>query len=384
MIKFLNLIFEKYLLFSFIVRSYLLPSKKRKCLLISHEATLSGAPVVLYNVAKILKNNGWVPVILSPYDGPLFREARRSNIIMYRCHWKNIACCAQYGAKHYDLIVINTAVNGYIVDRIQNCAKCPVLWWIHESAAVYSDACIRQLPVAVTSSIRILAGGAYAKRQIEHYRPNYEIQTLLYPSLDLKGIITERNDEKSRKINFYCIGTFEKRKAQDLLVMAIKRLPINILKDCIFSFIGRIGSKEIYNSAQSLVDLPHTQCVVLDSMPLDQLYQEYQKMDILVCPSRDDPMPVVIADALSLGKIVICSSNTGSAELLRINNAGFVFESDSVSDLVKAIDKAITLVQQKNKRLYYSARARHTYDNYFSEKAFLRNFYNIVKSCNLK
>ena len=358
-------------------------SKKKKCLLISHEASLSGAPVVLYNLAKILKREGWIPVILSPHDGPLFSEAKRSNIKIYRCHWRNVTCCAKIGSKKYDLIIINTAVNGYIVDRVQHCTKCPVIWWIHESAAVYSDACIQQLPIEVTSRIQIFAGGGYAKKQIKRYRHNYQIRSLLYPTLDLKNIHTVCKNSTSRKINFYCIGTFEERKAQDLFVRAIKLLPNCILKESCFVFIGRIGSREIYNSVQSLLSHENIHCVVMDALPLEELYKEYQKMDVLVCPSRDDPMPVVIADALSLGKIVICSSNTGSAEIIKENNAGFVFESDSVSELVKSIKEAVMIFEQKEMRLYYSVQARRVYENNFSEEAFLRNFKEILKKFKL-
>ncbi len=382
MVRLLDFLIEKMLFLLFVIRSSFLV-RKRKCLLISHEASLSGAPVVLLNVAKILCTLGWTPIILSPYRGPLFSEARQNKITMLRCHWRNIVRCAQFGAKRYDLIIVNTSVNGYVVNGLQDFDYCPVLWWIHESAAVYSDACIRQLPVEVKGHIKICAGGDYAKSQLRRFRPNYNIQTLLYPTLDLKKIISEEAVECSKKINLYCIGTIEERKGQDLLVRAIKQLPQDVLNECCFTFIGRIGSPEIYSTVKSLVSCKGVACESMGTVPLKDLYKQYQKMDVLICPSRDDPMPVVVADALSLGKIVVCSSNTGCASILTANNAGIVFQNNSVTDLTNSIIEAIRIVKQKRLRSIYSARARSAYKDNFSEDSFLKSFEILLRKLNL-
>ncbi len=377
----LDLFCEKYLLILFLLKSRFLPSKKKKCLLISHEASLTGAPVVLYSLAKILSKNGWLPVLLSPYYGPLFNEANRSNLTMSRCHWRNFDYSVLLGSKYYDLIVVNTAVNGYVVSRLQNLDGCPILWWIHESAAVYSDDCIRQLPMHITHRVHIFAVGSYAKIQLERYRPKYNIQLLLYPSLDLQQICSI--NEESKTVRLYCIGGFQNRKAQDLLAQAIKLLPKEILNCCHFTFIGKIFCEEVFSAVQSLLNYKEVKCRIVDEMPREELYKEYQKLDVLVCPSRDDPMPVVVAEALSLGKIVICSTNTGSAKIINNYKAGIVFNSDSVNELVESIKLAVRVFNQKEVKNYYSLRARKAYEDNFSESIFTININRILANLNL-
>ena len=45
--------------------------KKRNVLLITHELTLTGAPIALHYAAKSLLENGDYPIIISPFDGSL-------------------------------------------------------------------------------------------------------------------------------------------------------------------------------------------------------------------------------------------------------------------------------------------------------------------------
>ena len=43
---------------------------EKKALFVMHELSLTGAPIVMYNFANLLKSKGWQVVIASPQDAP--------------------------------------------------------------------------------------------------------------------------------------------------------------------------------------------------------------------------------------------------------------------------------------------------------------------------
>ena len=344
---------------SLFIRNFLLYKKGKNCLLISHEATLSGAPVVLLHLAQVLQTQGWNPIVAFPHKGPLLKILHQFNIETLYCNWRFFAECMAFFSKYCRFCVINTAVNGYIVELIQSSGK-PIIWWIHESKAVYSEACIRQLPETIAKNTKIYAGGEYAREQLLKFRPNYNVEILLYPTKDLIGRENQKINftKQHSKISFYCVGTFEKRKGQDLLAKAIRLLSKDQLKQCRFVFIGKPQDKEIYNDLCSMHQKFHEiDLQIRKTIPLDELYLEYSQMDVLVCPSRDDPMPVVVTDALSLGKIVICSTATGSASIIRRNESGLLFESENITDLAYKLSAAIDLCKS-GQSLSLSKKAR--------------------------
>jgi glycosyltransferase involved in cell wall biosynthesis len=60
-------------------------------------------------------------------------------------------------------------------------------------------------------------------------------------------------------------------------------------------------------------------------------------IDVLICPSREDPMPAVVVEAMKNRKATIVSSACGIAEYIRERVNGLVFESENVDDLKNKI-----------------------------------------------
>ena len=83
-------------------------------------------------------------------------------------------------------------------------------------------------------------------------------------------------------------------------------------------------------------------------------------------------MPMVVAEACQFSKCIICSNNTGSADLIRESNAGMVYFEDDPDQLYecivqihKAIKNGSTGAMRNN--------ARDVYERYFSETVFYSN-----------
>ena len=361
-----------------LVVNYMELSNKNSVLLISHDASLSGAPVALLRMAEVLREMGYSIYFLSPTDGSIRSELENRGISFDV--FPDISSIIAEVASKFSFIVVNTSVNGNVITRLSG-LTVPVIWWIHESRAVYSPECVSQLPLSLNSNIHVYAGGSYARRVIKSFRPQYAVQELIYTTEDLllfspRNMVTCSPMQHQRRLIFACVGSIEERKGQDILVKAIESLPKSILSSCLFLFVGRVFSEEIYNKIRSLCKRYPEQVKYVSPMDLETLRQFYNSIDVLICSSRDDPMPVVVADVLSLGKIVICSNNTGSAELLRQYSSGFVYETDSDKQLASCICKVVML---SGEQIICEARkGREVFERTFSHEVFSNNLRKLL------
>lgn len=105
-------------------------------MILSHELTMTGAPIVLTSAVPVLRSMGFEVVVLGPADGgslPLFLDAgaavvTRSDCVMNSPLW-GLATSA-------DFVLANTVVEAAAVSTL-NGSFVPVLWWLHDAFAGY-------------------------------------------------------------------------------------------------------------------------------------------------------------------------------------------------------------------------------------------------------
>jgi glycosyltransferase involved in cell wall biosynthesis len=137
-----------------------------------------------------------------------------------------------------------------------------------------------------------------------------------------------------------------------------------VLKGLHIKIVGKTISKTIAD--QLLAD--RTGCIeMVGSVTHDRLMQIMASMDILLCSSIDDPMPIVCTEAMMLSKPVIVSSNTGTASFIVEEENGFVFHSGDAQALADAITRA---VNSRNRLAQMGQKARLVFEQNFTNKIF--------------
>ena len=61
--------------------------------------------------------------------------------------------------------------------------------------------------------------------------------------------------------------------------------------------------------------------------------------DIVLCPSRDDTLPVVSLDALAAGKILVVSQEVGTSAYLEDGVSGFVLPRNHPEDIAETLSR---------------------------------------------
>jgi len=345
-------------------------SSGKKIFLISHELSLTGAPIALYYFAEYLKGNGKHPIIFSPSDGSLRTLLQEKNIpvvITEKLYHSDIIL---QSASQCDLVVVNTLIGAPIVSAL-NHTDIPSLWWVHESLASYPHVMHLEIPEKLNSNIHIYCGGHYAAAALQQFRPNYKVEQLLYYVSDYAQslhIHTHLQLSASEgKCIFAIVGTLEERKGQTILVQAIRLLPLHQLKRCFFVFVGKNHyAPALQEITQIYTEYPQN-VQYIEELNRNSLQSLYQQIDCLICSSKDDPMPIVVTEAMLMSKIIICSENTGSAKLLKEMSAGLIYNNNSPEELSALIEYVI---ENRHDLSQMQEHARRTYERYFTEDAF--------------
>ena len=170
------------------------------------------------------------------------------------------------------------------------------------------------------------------------------------------------------KTRFITIGYIEQRKAQDLLVDAIDMLQEEISGNAEFLIIGQ----NISLLAQKLAERigADEKIKMLGPVSRGEVHRLLEQSDVLICPSREDPMPTVCAEAMMHGVPCLVSDATGTAHYIHDGYDGLVFESENASDLK---DKINWCVHHRGELKIMGKRAYEIYESIFSIRAFEQN-----------
>ena len=350
----------------------------RTALLVSHDFSMSGAPIALLSMADALRRLGYCPIILSRVDGPLRSEAERQGFATLVLPDLFSGSILTSVAQKVALVVANTLVCGPIVLEL-NGTDAPVLWWIHEAQSIYSEKHLLLAPHLLCNNVMVAVVGPYAQQMLLQQRPHLYPRTLLYGLDDLvcpRESDVEQNQDGARVITFACVGTLQQRKGQDILVEAFRLLPEEIASRCKLLIVGRPLKPDVTSIVLTFADENPELVTFIPQIERKDMPKFYQSIDCLICPSRDDPMPITVTEACMFSKLIICSEHTGSAELLRQYEAGFVYEHDDPSELAELISKVV--LAQASETQPMRLQARRLYEEHFTKEVFASNLQALI------
>ena len=136
------------------------------------------------------------------------------------------------------------------------------------------------------------------------------------------------------------IGRYHESKGWDVLIRAFQQLdkPANVK----LVFFGS-GSQEA-----KLKELAGDDAQIQFFPFRDDIKDIYQCLDLCVCPSRFDPLPRVILEAMDAGTPVIASDIGGCKELIE-DYGGDLFEMDNVAALAHLLADRITTRPERHR-----------------------------------
>ena len=143
-----------------------------------------------------------------------------------------------------------------------------------------------------------------------------------------------------------------------------------------FVFIGKKASEKIYATIISL-KRKYSNVLWIPHLERSGIFELLRQADCVVCASRDDPLPTFVTEGMMMGKICVCSENTGSASFIQHGENGFVYHENDANVLSSCISHVIWHYRELDAM---KIKSRETYEKYFTEERFQQNLAEIIKS----
>lgn len=336
-------------------------------LLVTHDLSESGAPRVIFEVAKILNELGHFVVVASPTDGKMRGDFQQIgvNVIVDELLLSHHQTVCEF-ARNFDLIIANTCVTWPVVHDLSSAVE--IIWYIHEISLVSNLAASSPKFVAsLNAAQNVWVGSKLAAEALKQF--GCEAKVIEYGRPGLETVV-KNIDPKADKRTICVFGSYEYRKGQDLLVDAVKTLDADLRAKISVQMYGRVLDAEYFSQLTEKCN--NSPEIILGP---EVSYVDYRELlsqsDLVVLPSRDDTLPLVSLDALSICVPVLCTSTTGIALYLRDNETGFIVKTATVSAIADKLQKILELPLREWENVGREGRVK-VFNRHFSIEAFKR------------
>lgn len=342
----------------------------KKILLLSQDLTLGGPAIALFHAAVILKKHGYNVVYASMLDGPLREKLVQCGIpVIVDVNLQIAKMNEVKWLEKFSLIFCSTI--NFFVFLSERQKEIPVIWWLHDSAFFYNGVKPEVVRLIDTKNLEVVSVGPVPENAFHMVAPEIPVKTLLYGAAD--SYCGKKVCRIKDKIIFVTIGYIEQRKGQDLLVAAIEKVPQFLREKAEFWFIGQDSSLMAQRLKAEVKNVP--EIALKGTVGREEIDNILNTADVLVCPSREDPMPTVVAEAMMHEVMCMVSDVTGTAEYICDGKNGLIFESENIEQLSQ---KIVWCIQNEQMLSNMGKEARKIYEEQFSMHTFEQNLVDLI------
>lgn len=331
---------------------------ERRILVISHELSRSGAPLLIAHLARHLLAAGFAPAVLAPVDGPLRQDLEAAGIEA------QIDPAALDDARAvirrlpgFGLVLANTILAWRAIHAAR-AVQAPCLWWIQESG--FGQALAQRTPAVArafgAADVVMFASAFTAGLYTPYLRPEQQVVLTAGPERQPGGHDGRVVDRPVDKVMLVTLASFEPRKGQDVLVSALAALPADRRRQVELYLMGQVLDRRYYHRLQQKAG-PGLGIHLLGVVPHVEAMAYLAAADVFVLPSRDEVMPVALLEAMALGKPIVATTVGGIPEAVEHGASGWLVPPGDPGALAQALDH---LVQDRalRHRLGQAAQAR--------------------------
>ena len=360
----------------------------KKILIISHDASLTGAPVLLLNLIKLLKEKDLRFNVLFVKGGGMvnqFKEQTELFDVFYKKTKSSLLTKLERRLsgkiretditpllQGIDYVLSNTITNGEILARVRKVFTGPVISYIHELEMV-TFICTTEQSLEQTlkySDHFMVDSGAIKsflnkKLQVEEKKISVinSYNPPLKESLPGKAEQFRAANRISASFVIGALATAEWRKGPDLFVL-IAGLVHQRMPSADLQFVWMGGKRTSLEKRQLSYDLERIpggeKVILIDSSPDIDVF--FDSISLFILPSREDPYPLVVLDAASKKIPVVCFAKSGGASEFIADDAGMVIDYLDVNSMADAICMYFnerSILQKHGERAFQKARELH-------------------------
>lgn len=350
----------------------------KKILIVINSLNGGGAEKVLYDVLKNISSNNKVDIFLLINEGiylkKIFQNLKEEVNIIYLCQKKakikkffilrkldtflkkikiKIYCkypflIKKLKNKNYDMEI--AFLEGYstvlVANRKNNSKK---IAWVHTDLLNHRVINKKLEKKSYEKMDKVICVSEDSKKSLLKLYPKLEnkIQVIHNP-IDQNDILEKSNEKlnfNKKKLNIVAIGRLTKIKGYDILLQAHNRL----IKEGLNYTLMILGEGEERKNLEKYIKENNlennTELLGFKENP----YPYLKEADIFVSSSRYEGYPLVLCEAICLGKPIIATKCTGPKEILENEKYGLMAEVENVDDLAEKIKKLVSNEELRRK-----------------------------------
>jgi glycosyltransferase involved in cell wall biosynthesis len=198
---------------------------------------------------------------------------------------------------------------------------------------------------------------------------------LFYLPFPIESRDYEKKYFKDDRLNIVCVGKFQERKDQMLLVRAVEKLikkyPISL------TLVGQDDEEEYKGK---LIDYIQNQdlsgdVIIMEHREWAETLRLYENFDLFVLPSYLESASYSVLEAMSKKLAVICSDDNGTATYIEEGVNGYVFKHKNLESLVEKIEKCI---KDRNVLMEMGQKSFEIASKHHSPQVFYDKFMEVV------
>jgi glycosyltransferase involved in cell wall biosynthesis len=319
--------------------------KSNRVLFISHDASRTGAPIVLLHFLRWIRSNTQLDFeILFRRGGPLeadFAEVAPITVLgrSARLTRRLTAAWQVHHLKQraFRVIYSNTITNGRLVSQL-NGSGSRVITHVHELESWIRRSGMENLRLVKEHTSRFIAcAGAVKTNLVERHAvdaTSIDIVHGFVPTMEFdaaasgaaRARVRAELGISERALVIGASGTLDWRKGPDLFIQLARRIHQKQPgRDVHFVWLGGAGPTE-----ERLWELAYDARIAgveryvhfLGSRPAATTY--FHSFDIFALVSREDPFPLVCLEVASIGKPILCFDGAGGEREFVEGDCGFV------------------------------------------------------------
>lgn len=340
--------------------------RKKINILFITEASLTGAPILLLEVLKVIAQRHDLSItILIKREGKLVHEFRQYGRVyvlkgklydrkdasvglkLFRAGLtllKKIVLFPQFKGTH--LIISNTATNGNIVRQL-SFLNAKVVCYVHELENLMrnwkpqSDIknTLRHTHLFMVPSLAVkqnlIANHAVDEKRIKQFDTYLAVDD--YPDAIQKQLARRKFCEKygldPNALLVVGMGTADERKGIDLFIETAR---LSKQQNIIFTWIGGYASSAIEALVRERMKAYDLGGRVIFTGPLPRSYTNLLPFDVFLLSSREDPYPLVVLEAAALGIPSLCFAGSGGIVDF-VRNNGWVINDLSTDQMARQL-----------------------------------------------
>lgn len=353
---------------------------KKEILFVSHDASVTGAPILLLRLIESLKEHSDFSVLILLRNGGSLEQSFNKHgdvFIWNRLFSGNFIIAFFQRFSHYfnkrkflkrikntPIIFNNTVTNTSLLRQLSIADKRVFNYW-HEMGILINKhtkigdieymSSISEKIFVPAEAVKLLFMSDFKIPQEKIFRLNYIIPkptvNRKIPSLDCKD-----------KFVVGFAGSLYWRKGYEFLPLIVDKI-INHLnvKDIVFIWLGADKSLLEYSIVVADLDKLNLKNYVSFVEPVLDIGQWLINLDVLVLPSREDAFPLVVLEAASLGVPSICFDKAGGISEFINDDAGIVVNYLDIDSMINSI---LSLKEDSNFKMKLGQTAKEKVRSY--------------------